>query len=170
MKLQFVVPGPIHGKGAPRAVRRGRFLTVHTDEKTEQYENRVAIAAQAAMGGRSLIEGPVALQLDIRCAVPASWSGIKQRMALAGEIMPTTKPDCSNVVKSIEDGCNGVVWRDDTQVVRHGIEKRYAAVPGVVVTIELLARIEPVQQEIELDEPPQPAAQASAADEVAEAF
>ena len=84
--------------------------------------------------------------------MPQSWSQKKQRMALAGEIFPTTKPDADNIVKAIGDACNGVVWRDDVQAVDGAWRKRYAAVPGVVVTVTPLT-IDPVQEVIAMPVP-----------------
>ncbi|MBA2483482.1 MAG: RusA family crossover junction endodeoxyribonuclease [Nitrosomonas sp.] len=39
----------------------------------------------------------------------------KKLVALSDEIMFTVKPDCSNVVRSVEDAMIGVVWVDDKQ-------------------------------------------------------
>jgi Holliday junction resolvase RusA-like endonuclease len=67
-------------------------------------------------------------------------------MALAGEVLPTTKPDADNVVKAVFDGLNGVLWRDDVLVVDLRVRKRYAATP--CVRVEVWALDEPVQREI----------------------
>ena len=56
-------------------------------------------------------------------------------MALEGEIYPTTKPDKDNVIKAVYDGINGIVWKDDVQVVDGCQRKRYGEVPGVKVRI-----------------------------------
>lgn len=147
--LTFAVPGTPQGKGRPRVSTIAGHARMYTPAKTAAYEGLVAHAAQAAMAGRPLIEGPVRLHLAIRCAVPASWSQKKRRMALAGEIVPTTKPDADNIIKAICDGCNGVVWRDDVQCADGAWSKRYSATPGVVVTITPLAELEQVALELE---------------------
>lgn len=38
--------------------------------------------------------------------------------------------------KAIFDGMNGVVWKDDVQVVEVRKRKRYAETPGVVVIVK----------------------------------
>lgn len=109
-----------------------------TPAKTVAYEGLVAHAAQQAMAGMALIGGACLVEMRITVPVPASWSKKKQADALAGRIFPTTKPDKDNVIKAIYDGCNGVVWRDDVQVVDGIQRKRYGAVPGVWVQVATL--------------------------------
>lgn len=142
--LSFIVPGAPQGKGRPRIGKIGQHARMFTPAKTVAYEGLVAHAAQLAMAGRTLIESAVGCNVFIDCPIPASWSGKKQRQALAGEVLPTSKPDADNVVKAIFDGLNGVVWRDDVLVVDLRVRKRFAAVP--CVRVELWALAEPVKQ------------------------
>lgn len=134
-EIQFVVPGQPVGKGRHKTARRGKFLTHYTPEKTANYESLVAHAAHVAMAGRPLIVGAVSVELDIRLQIPQSWSQKKKKQAADGLIFATKKPDCSNVIKSIEDGMNGVVYVDDVQIVGGSQRKRYAETPGVVVIV-----------------------------------
>lgn len=133
--ITFTIPGQPQGKGRPRATAHGGRARMYTPAKTASYEGLIAMVAGTAMGSQALLEGAAFVSLDIRCQVPASWSKKKQAQALAGEIHPTTKPDVDNVEKAVFDGLNGVVWKDDVQVIEVAKRKRYAAVPGVVVTI-----------------------------------
>ncbi|MCQ9378822.1 RusA family crossover junction endodeoxyribonuclease [Methyloversatilis sp. XJ19-49] len=134
--VEFVVPGTPVGKGRPKvASRGGKFAQLYTPEKTANYEGLVAHSGHAAMAGRPLIEGAVFVNLDIRLPVPSSWSNRKRLMALDGKVHPTKKPDIDNVEKAIFDGLNGVVWKDDVQVVSVQKQKRYSNVPGVDVLI-----------------------------------
>lgn len=132
--ITFVVPGSPQGKGRPRVGTISGRARVFTPAKTVAYEGLIAHAAQQAMAGRPLIDGPVSCAIAIDAPIPASWSKRKQAAALAGELMPTTRPDLDNVVKAIFDGCNGVLWCDDAQIVDLSVRKRYAATPGVRVT------------------------------------
>lgn len=144
--IRFTVPGVPVGKGRPKIVKIGGFSRMATPQKTVAYEGMVALAAQQAMAGRPMFDGACAVNLFIDCPVPESWSEKKKRMALAGEIFPTTKPDKDNVIKAVYDGMNGVVWRDDVQAVDGRQRKRYAATPCVRVEVWSIA--EPMQQEI----------------------
>lgn len=135
MSVHFNVPGQPVGKGRPRIGKVGAHARMFTPAKTVSYESTVACSAQQAMQGRGLIEGPVKVLMRMTLVIPASWSRKKQEQALAGQIRPTTKPDADNVIKAIFDAINGVVWRDDVQVVELGLSKVYGAVPGVSVQV-----------------------------------
>lgn len=133
--VRFVVPGNPVGKGRPRAAKRGKNIVLYTPEKTASYESTVALAASQAMAGRPLITGPAEVLMTMVVSVPKSWSKRKQADALAGQTMPTTKPDMDNVLKAIFDAINGIVWNDDVQVVGLRARKVYGATPGVHVTV-----------------------------------
>lgn len=133
MGVTFTTPGQPQGKGRPRIVKIAGQSRNATPAKTVAYEGLIAHSAQQAMAGRPMLEGPVAVELWLKCQVPGSWSKRKQAQALAGELTPTTKPDIDNVVKAVFDGCNGVLWRDDVQVVTLRVTKRYSATPCVEV-------------------------------------
>lgn len=158
MKLEpivFTVPGVPKGKGRAKSSSRigrdprtgaARVFTRHyTPEATAAYESLVKLAAAKAMGGREAYTGPIRLELAIVLPIPQSWSGVRQRRAAAGLIAPTVKPDSDNVEKAIKDGLNGVVYRDDVQVVQDSKSKVYGAVPGVKVVVTFLEGIEPAQ-------------------------
>lgn len=134
--IEFVVPGEPVGKGRPRAFRAGSGVRMFTPEKTARYENLVALAAQEAMAGRAPMQGAVAVGMVLVTAPPASWSMKKRNQALDGQIRPTTKPDCDNVLKAIADACNGIVWRDDKQITDVAIRKRYGIRPMAQVTVQ----------------------------------
>jgi Holliday junction resolvase RusA-like endonuclease len=146
LMIAFTVPGAPQGKGRAKIVKIGGFSRMATPAKTVAYEGLIALAAQRAMAGGQMLTSAVGCNVFIDAPVPESWSGRKQRMALAGEVLPTTKPDADNVVKAVFDGLNGVLWRDDVLVVDLRVRKRYAATP--CVRVEVWALDEPVQREI----------------------
>lgn len=133
--ISFVVPGNPQGKGRPRVGRVGNHARMFTPAKTVAYENLIAMAAAEPMRGRTPLQGPVLLEMAMVHAVPASWSKKRREGALQGEIMPTVKCDADNCLKAVCDALNGIVWRDDTQVVNVMLTKRYGEVPGVHVRI-----------------------------------
>ena len=135
MAVEFFVPGQPVGKGRPRATVRAGRARLYTPAKTEKYEARVALFAQQAMAGRPVMAGPVALSVTALFPIPTSWPKKRQAAARAGTEQHTKRPDADNCAKAILDGLNGVVWKDDSQVVTLSIEKRYAEVPRVEVLV-----------------------------------
>ena len=135
MAVEFFVPGQPVGKGRPRATVRAGRARLYTPAKTEKYEARVALFAQQAMAGRPVMAGPVALSVTALFPIPTSWPKKRQAAARAGTEQHTKRPDADNCAKAILDGLNGVVWKDDSQVVTLSIEKRYSDRPGVLVTV-----------------------------------
>ncbi|MCZ2099574.1 MAG: RusA family crossover junction endodeoxyribonuclease [Anaerolineae bacterium] len=92
--LAFVVDGQPVPKARPR-VTHGH---AYTPERTRAYEQAVAWAARACMGGRD----PLAGDLDVEIAL---YRKGKRRA------------DLDNLVKAVSDGCNAIVWQDDAQIV-----------------------------------------------------
>lgn len=76
-----------------------------TDARTVAEEEAVALAARVAMGGHPPTGAEVHVVLVHRCD-SGRW------------------PDLDNVLKAVKDGCNGVVFDDDRQVVRVVMERR----------------------------------------------
>ncbi|MNJ17889.1 Endodeoxyribonuclease RusA [compost metagenome] len=133
--VSFVVPGEPQGKGRPRIGKVGNHARMFTPTKTVAYEGLVALAAQDVMQGRELLQGAVMVEMKIFVSIPQSMSKKRKAQALAGQIFPTKKPDVDNVEKAIFDAINGVVWKDDVQVVDVFKRKRYGETPGVLVRI-----------------------------------
>jgi Holliday junction resolvase RusA-like endonuclease len=122
--------------GAPRGKGRPRFGNGHTftPAATRSYEAALRFAAQQAMGSRTPLVGPLTLVMEARMPVPASWSRTKKEAALAGKYPATNKPDCDNILKSI-DSLNQIVFVDDKQIVRATVNKRYSAHPGLTIDV-----------------------------------
>lgn len=137
-KVAFSVPGAAVGKGRPKFARRGAFVTAYSDKKTVSYENLVKMYASEAVGNLPPFNGPVCLTLKISVMPPASWSKRKTSDALLGRVRPTTKPDIDNIMKSICDAMNEIVYVDDKQVCDVWVSKHYAATSEVRVLVEEL--------------------------------
>ena len=97
MKLRFIVPGPPVPKERPRRGKGGHF---YTPQKTLAYEKTVGWAALAA-----------------RQAQSASWP-LHERYSMNVTIVFADDKggDFDNVIKSIADGCEGVLWNNDRQI------------------------------------------------------
>lgn len=135
MRIEFTVPGQPVAKGRARACKRGNFIAHYTPEKTASYENLVKLYAQKEMGTNPITELPVSMDIEIYLEIPKSFSKKKQIDAQEKRLLPTKKPDCSNVLKSIEDAMNGIVYKDDSQIVVVRISKYYSIRPRAVVRV-----------------------------------
>lgn len=124
--------GEPRGKGRPRFTRSG---IAYTPKETRQYETALRLAAQAAMRGAEPITGPLRVQITAAFSVPKSWHKGKQLTALADVVKPTGRPDWDNVGK-VTDAFNGVVWRDDAQLVDVRVTKKYSTSPRLTVEVE----------------------------------
>lgn len=126
----FIIPATPTAKGRSRSVVRrgkgGKIITTaagapivgnYTPEKTRNFEALVKDLAHQAMRGGDPLDCPVDLLVEFRFRIPEAWPKWKRDLAGQGLVHHTKKPDCSNLVKAIEDACNGVLWRDDGQVV-----------------------------------------------------
>ena len=135
MQIHFEVKGDPKGKGRPRFTRAGKFTRVYTDKQTLDYEALIKFFAAEAMGSTDPLETPVSVFLYIRHAVPQSYSKKRTEACLSGLEQPCKKPDIDNIAKTYLDGMNGVIFKDDTQVIDLHVKKVYSAVPGVDVMV-----------------------------------
>jgi Holliday junction resolvase RusA-like endonuclease len=128
------LPGPPRGKGRPRFAVRGGFAAAYTDSKTRDYEAKLKAAAIAAMLGKNPLDEALGVSLTAYMPIPESWSQKKRAKALAGDIVPTTKPDADNLYK-MTDALNKIVWRDDALVVSAACMKFYCERPRLIVSV-----------------------------------
>lgn len=126
----FSVEGDPVGKQRPR-FSRGR---TYTPKKTVDYEGLIADKAQSAMGSLDPLETPVAVYIYINHAVPASYSKKRKETCLSRLERPK-KPDLDNVAKGYLDAMNGIVYKDDVQVVSLHVTKRYETIASVHVCV-----------------------------------
>ena len=131
----FTVPGPPHGKERARVTARGKYPHAYTPEKTALYERLVGECYNFAHPGVERLTGPVELKITAFYPIPKSWSARLKQEALADMVLPTVKPDGSNVLKCVEDGLNGLAYEDDKQITMATVAKKYGAVPRVEVEI-----------------------------------
>ena len=134
--VTFTVDGTPVGKQRARYARRGNFVQTYTPEKTRTYESLIKEKAIEAMGSSEPLETPVTLYLYIRVPTPKSYSKKLTEACLNGSEQPIRKPDASNILKSVEDGMNSVVYKDDSQIVNIHVTKVYSSQAGVDICVK----------------------------------
>lgn len=117
----FSVSGTIQAKQRPRLGKHG---SVYTPKETKNCEKAVAWHAKTAMMGRDPFTRSIVLEIQFIEATPDSWSKKKKQEALAGDIFPA-RSDLDNRIKTIADSLNGVVYLDDSQIVKITATKSY---------------------------------------------
>ena len=129
-ELIYSVEGDPVGKQRPR-FSRGR---TYTPKKTADYESLIASKALSAMCPALPLETPIAIFIWINHAIPASYSKKRKEACLNGLEHPK-KPDLDNVAKVYLDAMNGIVYKDDVQVVKLRVSKRYDTESSVHVLV-----------------------------------
>jgi Holliday junction resolvase RusA-like endonuclease len=120
------VPGEPKAMQTGTVVRAGGRL-VPIRRHTE-WGNRVALAAQQSRPP-ALFEGPLIVVLEFHRQRPVS--------AKKSVTQPITRPDLGNLSKGLLDALQGIVYRDDAQIVELLERKRFAGStgPGVAITV-----------------------------------
>ena len=132
----FTIYGEPVAKGRPRFSTRGKFPVAYTPEKTKAYEFEVGMMALAAMGGTKPLEGALEAFIYITYAVPESYSKKRIKACLNGLEKHTKRPDLDNVVKSVIDGMDKIVFDNDSQITSIHATKVY----GEVAKAEVMVR------------------------------
>ena len=134
MKYQFEVPGEIVGKERPRVnIYTGR---VYTPGKTKDYEFLVQQYFKMKYPRYEMLEGRHSINIIAYLKIPKSTSKAKVEEMLENKISPTKKPDVDNIAKSILDAMNNFVFKDDNQVSKINVEKRFALEEKAVIEVE----------------------------------
>lgn len=134
MKYEFEVPGEIVGKERPRVnMYTGR---VYTPNKTKDYEFLVQQYFKIKYPNHKTLEGRISINIIAYLKIPNSTSKTKTQEMLENKISPTKKPDVDNIAKSILDAMNGFVFKDDNQVSKISVEKRFALEEKAFITVE----------------------------------
>ena len=134
MAIEFTVPMKPTGKGRPRVVRvNGRSIT-YTPVSTAKAEGNIKFFAWLA--GIKSLEGPVGMQVICFFRPPSSMSKKRRVAALAGEILPTKRPDVDNICKLCADALNGIGYHDDAQIVDLRIIKVYGENDEIKITLK----------------------------------
>ena len=133
--IKFIVEGIPIGKGRPRVTRNGTY----TPKKTKDYEKLVQWSCKNKYKGDPL-KAPIRIDIRLYMYIPKNTSKVRLKRKLAGEILPTKKPDWDNMAKAITDALNGIAYEDDNQVVEAHVYKYFSDNPRAEVIIRELGK------------------------------
>ena len=141
------IPAPGGSKKSFRSHSTGKVITMEDCARTAGWRSNVAGAAAVAMVGRKPCEGPLRVRFLFSMPRPKShWGTGKNKGELKknAPLFHTVKPDTTKLIRSTEDACSGIAWRDDAIIVEQFARKAYAlplpgkCQPGCLIEIEEL--------------------------------
>lgn len=141
--FELVVYGTAQPAGSKRALPRGgkgggRPIIVDANKKSRPWKDLVSQEAGPAMADRDPFEGPLHMAVTFFRARPKGHMGTGRNEGTvrpSAPPYPHTRPDTVKLTRAIEDALEGVVFRNDAQVVTHRLEKRYGTPERVVILI-----------------------------------
>ena len=120
--------------GAPRMTQRSKWA----NPAAIRYMNfKKDVGYQLRAQCMKPLEGAVSVDVTFILPMPDSWSR-KRKNANAG-LPVTVKPDADNLVKSLMDSANKILWQDDNQVTDMTVKKRYGYQGAIELTIREVA-------------------------------
>ncbi len=140
-ELKVFIPGEPCAQGRPRFSTAGGFVRAYDPAKSRNYKAYVkAVCADAAekQGWLFNTDLPLEVELIAGLSIPSSKSKKWKQAAAEGVEKPTKKPDVDNLIKIIMDALSGVIYKDDKQIIKMSVEKRYAEQPGVTLEVRVL--------------------------------
>ena len=124
---KFMVPGEPQGKGRPRFVRAtGR---TYTPADTLYYEDRIAKIAALVFDDRELpIAADVPIWLDVAAVFSRPGRLYRRKDSIERVWAPRARVDADNIIKTIGDALQRILFKDDRQVVRATVSKEYGRI------------------------------------------
>ena len=134
MIYEFEVPGKVIGKGRPRL--NSYTGAVYTPTRTKDYETLVEQYFLLKYPKFKVLEGRIKVNIVAYFLIPKTTKKIDINEMLENNISPTKKPDIDNIVKVVLDSMNKFAFKDDNQITKLEVEKKYALEEKVYIKIE----------------------------------
>ena len=120
----------------PRATRMGRGIRLYDPKKTSDFKKELRAMAQGL--DVEPLQDALSVEIWFYRAVQKSISKKEHVRRTTGHVRPTVKSDIDNYTKSTLDGLNGILWRDDAQIVDLNTHKYYSENPRIEIELEEL--------------------------------
>ena len=131
--MPIIIPGTPIAKKRPRFARRGNYVVTYNSQETE--EGRFFLEARSQWQ-EPIFGGGVEIEVVYEMPIPKGTSRKKVEKMLSGEIRHLKKPDTDNLVKFTKDCLTNIVWKDDAQVWKETVEKRFSLEPKTIIFIK----------------------------------
>jgi crossover junction endodeoxyribonuclease RusA len=137
MEIAFDVLGRPSPQGSKKSIGNNRF--VESSKYLPAWRNAVKIAAEDAVitEGWARVSGPVELEVMFYLDRPSTVSAVKRPQ-------PIVPPDLDKLIRGVGDALTGVVYDDDSQVIRCLAWKVYAdnREPGAFIRVNELSQFD----------------------------
>lgn len=157
MLLDLWFAGEPVAKGRPRATVIAGRARLYTPANTRKHESALRYAIAQEWGERAPFDEPVSVTISVYLPIPKSFSKRKRDAAINRLVWPAKRPDLDNFMKAVWDSMNGVVIRDDAQIVHAETWKLYGERPGIHIMMTTPSMEGKEHVEINRDERPQAA-------------
>ena len=128
---KYVIKGEAIAKGRPRFTKRGHIYTPAT---TKKYETKVK-ASLIEQGAEPTLKA-CRVNINVYKGYLKSWTKKQLEQAKSQDLHAKKKPDVDNYAKAILDGANGLLFKDDAQIVELTIRKQYGEVSRAEIELE----------------------------------
>lgn len=119
--------------GAVRMTQRGKFVNKQAI-KYLNYKSAVRLSAQSQYKGE-LIDTPIEVECRFYFSPPKSYTKTKLKQISSKQMLYTKKPDVDNLFKGVTDALNGVIYKDDSQIIKATMYKEYSDQDSIIVEI-----------------------------------
>ena len=117
--------------------KTGKIIMAPAGKYQKPWMESVKCAAiEAGYNGEVLLEGPVHLRINFCFLRPKGHFKKDGSLTKSARPYPTVKPDLTKLTRAAEDALTGLIFRDDTQVIRQTTGKDYGQPEGAEVIIE----------------------------------
>ena len=129
--IQFFVPGIGRTAGSKSAFkdRRGKVHLTHAGKYSKGWMDKVSWFALKEHGQRTvLLTCPISLKLTFFQKRPSGHYRTGRYAGLLKDSAPkypTSKPDLTKLIRAAEDALTGIIWKDDSQIVKQDTKKVY---------------------------------------------
>ena len=126
--MEIVIYGEPVPQGRPKFASFGGHVHAYDPQKSRNYKQLVRFWVTQHLkkiDGWKPFENALCVDLTFYMGIPSSWSKKKRIQAIQGQIRPVSRPDTDNLIKSVTDSCNGLLWVDDCIITDLSARKRY---------------------------------------------
>ena len=118
----------------PRATRMGRGIRLYDPKKTADFKKELRAMARGL--DVEPLQNALSVEIWFYRAVQKSISKKEHVRRTTGHVRPIVKPDVDNLCKAALDSFNGVLWKDDAQIVDLNLHKFYSDKPRIEIKLE----------------------------------